>query len=112
MIYLDSGLKNSLIVLEFLRNMNVEKHVAVGTFTNCRECGLTFRVMENGRAFTWCVYEHRNSDDIIINGKEGYVSSNGDLPYMADDKWSYITLFSYNQHYEVAEKLASLINEF
>ena len=115
MIILSSGLKNSLLVLEHLRDNPDLKEidVVIGAFTNCRECGLTFLVMgKDAKSFTWCVYEHRNSDQIIINGKEGYITINGDLPYGWDSKYQYIADFDYNQHYEVAEKLAKLIIEF
>lgn len=115
MITLETGLKNSLIVLEHLRNNEDLKdiHIAVGTFTNCRECGLTFRVMsKRAEAFTWCIYEHRNSDNIIINGKEGYITMNGELPYKGDSKYIYIASFNWNQHLECAHKLAELIIKF
>jgi hypothetical protein len=116
MIQLAEGLKNSLIVLEHLRSneeLAKEKiYIAVGTFTNSRECGLTFKVMEKGKSFTWCVYEHRNSDDLIINGKKGYISSNGELPYITDSKNDYLAEFGYNQHAECADKLTKLILEW
>jgi hypothetical protein len=121
MITISNGLKNSLIVLEFLRNNEDLKNytIHVGTFTNCREVGLTFiitglykdgdyKVVDN---FTFCVYEHRNSDEIIVNGKEGYVCLNGELPYGGETKWDYIKSFSYNKHMEAADYLASSIIE-
>ena len=113
MITLDNGLKNSLIVLEHLRNNEDLNDITIdiGAFTNCRECGLTF-MLRYPNSFTWCVYEHRNSDDIIINGKEGYISKNGDIPYMEGTKWDYIASFNYHQHYECAKKLAELIIDY
>lgn len=110
MITLESGLKNSLIVLEHLRSMEKLRdiNITVGTFTNCRECGLTFR-LGFPKPFTWCVYEHRNSDEIILNGKEGYITLNGDLPYTADSKSIYLASFSYNQHFKCAKELSKLI---
>jgi hypothetical protein len=116
MITLESGLKNSFIVLEFLRDNPELKDISVsiGAFTNCRECGLTFKVMERKdcKTFTWCIYEHRNSDSIIINGKKGYISMSGDLPYKSDSKWDCIKSFDYNQHYECANFLAEEIVKF
>ncbi len=114
MITLSQGLKNSLIVLEHLRDNTDLKdiNIIIGTFTNCRECGLTFLMSEGNKAFTWCVYEHRNSDSIIINGKEGYISCAGELPYIADSKWEYLAEFKYNEHYECAIKLAEMFTEF
>lgn len=114
----EAGLLNSIIVCEFLTDMlqdytKLNEMISVGTFTNCRECGYTFKTSnKKGKSFTWCVYEHRNSDSIIINGTNRYVSSSGDLPYNDGDKWDYLEEFKYNQHYECAEKLKELILEF
>lgn len=124
MIQLAPGLRNSLIVLEHLRNneeLNRLCDINVGTFTNCRECGLTFTILgfcdDEGKCvsgfpdsvFTYCVYEHRNSDEIIINGKEGYINMNGDLPYNGDSKHTYLASFTYSNHYKCAEKLAEMM---
>ncbi len=124
MITLSSGLKNSLIILEILRNDEDfcnKVDLKIGTFTNCRECGLTFMLSGQydkdkqyksiNKPFTYCVYEHRNSDSIIINGKEGYISLNGDLPYASDSKSTYLASFSYNEYNQAAEKLIQLILE-
>ncbi len=116
MITLNRGLTNSLIVLELLRNDEELEgvYISVGTFTNCRECGLTFMVhsADYKQFFTFCIYEHRNSDSIIINGKPGMVSLNGDLPYAADDKYTYLAEFGYNHYYECAVKLREMIVSF
>jgi hypothetical protein len=125
MITLGRGLSNSLIVLEFLRRdeeFQRDHSISVGTFTNCREEGLTFILSGmydgdkyipcvNDMTFTWCIYEHRNSDSIIINGKKGFVCFSGDLPYAADSKWTYLAEFKYNEHYQCADRLMELIKE-
>jgi len=48
----------------------------------------------------------------FINGKEGYISMNGDLPYKGYSSGDYIKAFGYNQHLECAEFLASKIIKF
>lgn len=122
MITLENGLFQSLIVLEGLRaNQKLRNYeITVGTFTNCREVGLTFVIMgyydmkgeyHSVKNFTWCVYEHRNSDSIIINGKGGYVCSNGELPYGGDSKYSYLASFRYDQPYKCTNALADMIIE-
>lgn len=113
MIKLSSGLKQSLLVLEHLRDNEELKDIdiSVGTFTNCRECGLTF-MLYGKNPFTWCVYEHRNSDAIIINGKEGYISVNGELPYKSDSKFDFLAEFHYNQSLEAANFLAKEFIKF
>jgi len=115
MITLGAGLVNSLIVLEHLRNDRelADIPINVGCFTNCREEGLTFRIMtKRGQdSFTWCIYEHRNSDSIVINGKEGYISITDDLPYQGN-KYEYLAAFTYGEHYKAAKKLSRLIQKF
>ena len=118
MITIRKGLQNSLIVLEHLRKKKYlqKLDITIGTFTNCRECGLTFLVSDyskkENQTFTFCIYEHRNSDTIIINGKAGHITMNGDLPYKTDNKNEYIAEFSCEQYYQCAKKLADLIKEF
>ena len=88
--------------------------ICVGALQNCREQGYTFLVynLNTGKSFTWCTYEHRNSDGIIINGKEGYHCGSGDLPYKGDSKWDCIASFSYNEFDRAAKRLASEIIHF
>ena len=64
---------------------------------------------ENGETFTFCTYEHRNSDSIIINGKKGYISIAGNLPYKSDNKYEYLDSFAFDQHYQAANRLYALI---
>lgn len=91
---------------------NVESLI-IGCFTNCREQGHTYIVhAKNGKSFTFCIYEHRNSDEIIINGKEGHVSLNGELPYKGDNKNEYIASFGPDDYYKAARKLSGLIIDF
>jgi len=117
MIRLSAGLRKSFIVLEHLKEYVDDLEgidIRIGAFTNCRECGLTFVVYseEKGKHFTYCIYEHRNSDQIIINGKEGIIDLAGDLPYASDSKYNYIQGFPYNAHYECAEYFKDLIVKF
>jgi hypothetical protein len=118
MIYLDEGLRIGLIILELLRSNKYQEQlhdisIGVGTFTNCRENGLTFRVQNKKSGFfTFCVYEHRNSDEIIVNGRFGYVNSNGDLPYISDSPSVYLKSFKWENYSDCAAYLAKRIVEF
>jgi len=114
MVNIDRGLKIGLIVLELIRDDEElqDLPVAVGTFTNRRENGLTFRVSKTDRAFTFCIYEHRNSDSIIINGKKGYNTASGDLPYMKDSAFGYMASFSAGQYQECTDRLIEMIKKF
>lgn len=113
MITLERGLKISIVILELLRDKEALKDipVTINCFTNCREQGLTY-VCHAGKSFTWCTYEHRNTDSIIINGKPGYVNLNGDLPYSGDSKWEYLKEFGYNEFDECADALTEMILDF
>lgn len=121
MITLSNGLSISLRILEQLRQDDLLKdyEVRVKAFANGRESGLTYIIdshevngkFELFKPFTFCTYEHRNSDKIIINGREGFIDNNGELPYKGD-KYEYLADFSYNEPYEAAERLSQLIREY
>lgn len=114
MITITEGLKQGLLVLEHLRNNKELQNISITVcaFSNCRECGLTFVVHNGSNNFTWCVYEHRNSDQIIVNGAPGFISMAGDLPYKGDTKGDYIQAFEYNQSLECANFLADEFKKF
>ena len=110
MITLSRGLEISFIILELLRNDETlkEKDIYVRCFHNRRENGLTFTALDTD--WTFCVYEHRNSDQIIINGKKGYTSLCGELPYKEEgDKWDYFKSFKYDQYHECYVYLRGLL---
>lgn len=74
-------------------------------FDNCRESGYMYRVIGAEQDITFSVYEHRNSDEIIINGcLTENVQSYG--AYNGDSKWDYLNSFSYDQHYKTADQLS------
>lgn len=91
--------------------------IAYGVFDNCREHGITYRAAgpRNGVAgsdpftgWTFCVYEHRNSDSICVNGcPTNKVESYG--PYGGENK--YDTLFDtrYENYDEAAAALIAMM---
>lgn len=118
-LYIAPGIVNSQKVLTLLKKDKRLKdiEVFVGTFHNCRECGYTFKVSKaNGvdKSFTFIVYEHRNSDSIIVNGHEGYWSAmNGaELPFRGDSKWTYWGCFGYKEYEKAANYLGQEIERF
>jgi hypothetical protein len=40
--------------------------VNVGRYENCREQGYVFSVLYKGKQRNYCVYEHRNSDELCV----------------------------------------------
>lgn len=62
-------------------------NVTVTSFYNTREWGNAYTVLQpDGSTRTFAVYEHRNTDSIIINGKENWKNENNELPYAGDSK--------------------------
>ena len=61
---------------------------------------------------TWCTYEHRNSDNIIINSKEGWAGGCVDVPYGGGSKYDYDASFSYEQYEAAAQGIIDLIIEY
>lgn len=96
---------------EFLSERKEE--VYVYALRNGREQGFSYSVSnrKTKKTFTWCVYEHRNSDVIIINGKDGYLTDANDLPYKGD-KNDYLSDFGYDEYAEAAKFLAGEITTF
>lgn len=67
--------------------------VSVSSLDNGRERGNIYTVMKpDGGTRSFSVYEHRNSDSIIINGKDNW---DGDgIPYAADSKNAFFAEFA------------------
>lgn len=89
---------------EFLCGEELE----IKEFDNCRESGYMYRVIGSKQDITFSVYEHRNSDAIIINGcftkdVKPYGAYNG------GSKLDYLNSFGYDQHYKVASKLSEYL---
>jgi len=110
------GLKVSLQVLKRLRRRSEIKdyYIMVGCFANQREVGLTFYPAARNdqhlnHSKTFCIYEHRNSDQIILNGADGMISSNGELPYKSDSKYDYIGSADYQEYDEITDLLVKEI---
>lgn len=127
-----AGLKHSLKVYNAIKRSKQfskikidEKYgneIYVDTFYNGRETGFTFTIypcMRGSRNITkmvWCVYEHRNSDQIILNGREYRADDHSDmpydLPYKTDSKWDYIASFDYNQGNKCSARLIKEVKAY
>lgn len=71
-----------------------------GTFNNCREYGVTYSI--NG--WTFCVYEHRNSDEMHLEGcPTDQVQSYG--PYGGEDKYATLGRVGPGEFHALAEML-------
>ena len=91
-------------------NTSTDFQVEVGKFDNCREYGNTYRVLNAKQDYTFCVYEHRNSDQICINGcPTEEIKIYG--PYTDGSKYDYHYSVSYDEHYRAAIKLMEFLVE-
>lgn len=85
---------------------------SVGSFDNGREWGLTYTVLTpTGDTRTFSVYEHRNTDSIIINGKENWDPNVQDLPYAGDSKNAFFAEVSAEDFPRAAESLGFFMKE-
>lgn len=75
-----------------------------GTFNNCREYGVTYS--RNG--WTFAAYEHRNSDQICI---EGCLTTEMQPygPYGGDDKFDTLSYDAPDDFYSVAQRLEAAL---
>lgn len=79
-----------------------EQHLLdFGTFENCREYGVTVTV----GGWTFAAYEHRNSDDICVEGcPTAEVRDYG--PYSGEDKYDVLLYARWRDYRTVAEALS------
>lgn len=78
--------------------------VDFGTFDNCRETGLTFTVP----GWQFCVYEHRNSDEICVQGCR-IEDVNDWGPYGGVDKRDVLGIIGYEQYETAAGHLIAAL---
>lgn len=75
-----------------------------GTFNNCREWGLTY----SHGGWTFCVYEHRNSDSICIEGcPDAEVQKYG--PYGGADKYDTLSSDGFDDYEKVGQRLEAAL---
>lgn len=81
--------------------------VEVGRWENCREQGYVFSINAGyRRCKNYCVYEHRNSDQLCVQMFEGFhlnTPSIEDVFKDKRDKWDIDKIFSCEQIVECAE---------
>ena len=80
-----------------------EDKLDFGVFENCREYGVTVTV----GGWTFAAYEHRNSDDICIEGtRTDDVKPYG--PYGTDDKYDVLFSARWKQYHEAAKAISAI----
>ncbi|ANA86475.1 hypothetical protein BH762_gp043 [Gordonia phage OneUp] len=80
--------------------------VSFGVFNNCREHGIT---VSNAYGWTFCFYEHRNSDFICIEGcPTAEIKSWG--PYSDTDKWDILGQANWKEYDSAARQVIAVLN--
>jgi len=84
--------------------------VEVDSFYNTREWGNVYTVKTpNGSTRSFSVYEHRNTDSIIINGMENWDKE--ELPYSGNSKNSFFAEFAPEDHDRAAQALVFYMSQ-
>ena len=75
--------------------------IEVGRYENCREQGYIFSILYKGKQRNYCVYEHRNSDNLCVVVFDGATLNTPTLKMvcdaMGDSKWNYTKSFPCGQ---------------
>jgi hypothetical protein len=93
-----------------------DAEVCVGRYENCREQGYIFSVCYKGEQRNYCVYEHRNSDQLCVVVFDAI--SNGtpskELVWdaMNDNKWNFTKAFGYGEIVSCGDYIIDDIKEF
>lgn len=88
------------------------KNVQVDSFVNGREVGNVYTVYQpDGNTRSFSVYEHRNSDSIIINGLTNWDKDRDGLPYAVDSRHQYFAEISVGETERAARTLSYFMKE-
>lgn len=84
--------------------------VFVSYMRNGRENGVIYTVVDpDMQTRSFVVYEHRNTDTIVINGKANWDGEG--LPYAKDDKWGFYAEIPNEEYDRAAKDLAFFMKE-
>lgn len=90
--------------------------VFVGRYENCREQGYIFSVLYKGEQRNYCVYEHRNSDDLCVVVFDAVTinTPTNDMVFeaMGDNKWNYTKAFGFGEIVSCGDYIIEDMKEF
>lgn len=90
--------------------------VEVGRYENCREQGYIFSVQYKHKQRNYCVYEHRNSDELCVVVFDNETINTPTLEMvcnaMGDSKWNYTKAFLCGQIMECGDYILDDMKEF
>lgn len=90
--------------------------VVVGRYENCREQGYIFSVQYEGEQRNYCVYEHRNSDDLCVVVFDALTMNTPvkELVWdaMGNSKWNYTKAFGFGEIVSCGDYIIEDIKDF
>lgn len=93
-----------------------DAEVVVGRYENCREQGYIFSVVYDGEQRNYCVYEHRNSDQLCVVVFDGLTINTPTLDMvcdaMGDSKCNYTKAFDYGEIVSCGDYIVEDMKEF
>ncbi len=98
------------------KNGSSKAKVRVGRFENCREQGYVFSIIyDYTKQKNFCVYEHRNSDNICVLVNNTFTINTPTIDEMWEgkkDKWDYDKSFEFGKVVECGDWIIDEMAEF
>lgn len=120
--YLNDGANwQAQCVLSYIRSHNPFSgtiEIQVGRFENCREQGYVFTLVKNFQQIRhYAVYEHRNSDELIVLIQNGFSLNTPNVEFFeSNNKYDYDKSFKCGEIVECGEyilnDMKNLINKY
>ena len=98
-----------------------EALIYVGRYENCREQGYVFTISYKGKYKHYAVYEHRNSDNLIVLINEGFSMNTPSVEFMwkghrdengETTKWDYDKDFGFGEIIQCGDFIAEDMKKF
>lgn len=85
------------------KDKNLYLHTKVGRYENCREQGYVFSIQVGIKERHYAVYEHRNSDQLIVLIANGLNMNTPSVDFMWKDRGENATKYDYNKSFNWGE---------
>lgn len=85
------------------KDKNLYLNTRVGRYENCREQGYVFSIQVGNEERHYAVYEHRNSDQLIVLIANGLNMNTPSVDFMWKDRGENATKYDYNKSFSWGE---------
>ena len=85
------------------KDKNLYLNTRVGRYENCREQGYVFSIQVGSEERHYAVYEHRNSDQLIVLIANGLNMNTPSVDFMWKDRGENATKYDYNKSFNWGE---------